>query len=70
MRIQVNLSDEILKEVDSASKRLGLTRSAYIVSLIAQSIDNQKTALKMMQELSHQLSQSMIEESKNENDKK
>lgn len=60
MRIQVNLSDELLDEVDAGAKRLGITRSSYIVTIIAQAMDNQKTAVRMMQELSVQLSKEMV----------
>lgn len=36
MRVSVNLPDEVIEKADSLSKKMGLSRSAYISMLICQ----------------------------------
>lgn len=38
MRIQVNLSDEMVQKADYYSKRMGLTRSGMLAYMIGQSL--------------------------------
>lgn len=38
MRIQVNLSDEMIKRCDDYATKMGLSRSAFCASMIGQSV--------------------------------
>lgn len=40
MRIQINLSDEILKRVDQEAKKLGTSRGAMLTTWIGEKINN------------------------------
>lgn len=40
MRIQINLSDEILKRVDQEAKKIGTSRGAMLTTWIGEKINN------------------------------
>lgn len=49
MRVQVNLSDEMVAEVDKLAKRYGVTRSGLCCTLIGQGVASHTEAFALMQ---------------------
>lgn len=49
MRIQVNLSDEMVADVDKLAKRYGVTRSGLCATLIGQGVASHNEAYALMQ---------------------
>lgn len=52
MRVQVNLSDEMVKKVDDYAKMIGVSRSALCSMFIGQSIMSYDKGLELMNKLS------------------
>lgn len=48
MRIQVNLSDEMVKEVDKLANKYGITRSALCCTLIGQGVASHTEAYALL----------------------
>lgn len=48
MRIQVNLSDEMVTDVDALAKRYGVTRSGLCAMLIGQGVSGHNEAWALM----------------------
>lgn len=48
MRIQVNLSDDIVKDLDMLAKRYGVSRSALCCTLIGQGISSHLEAYEIV----------------------
>ena len=51
MRIQVNLSDELTDKLDSLSRSLGISRSAFCAMLIGQGVVSYQRAYDMLDNL-------------------
>lgn len=42
MRVNINLDEELLKQVDEEAKKMFVSRSSYIAFAVAQKINNDK----------------------------
>jgi len=51
MRIQVNLSDDMVKRVDMIAKTYGVTRSGLLATLIGQAVTQTEAGLKLAKNL-------------------
>lgn len=49
MRIQVNLSDEMVSDIDSLAKKYGVSRSSLCATLIGQGVSSHLEVGKLMQ---------------------
>lgn len=50
MRIQVNLGDELVKEVDALADRYGITRSSLCAMLIGQGVASHNEAFNLVRD--------------------
>lgn len=60
MRVQVNLSDEMVERVDIYSKMMGVSRSALCSMLIGQGIMNYDTSANILKDIAIKASQDII----------
>lgn len=60
MRIQVNLSDEMVEKADYYSKKMGVTRASLCTMLIGQGLMSYENAVSVINELSNNLSESLL----------
>lgn len=62
MRIQVNLSNEMVERVDFYSKKMGVTRSALCSMLIGQGIMSYDKSMDVLSLLGDKLGDSLLAE--------
>ena len=60
MRIQVNLSDSMVKKLDAMSEDYGVTRSALCAMLIGQGVDGINQARQIVSEISDSMKKEMV----------
>lgn len=60
MRVQVNLSDEMVAKVDAYSKKMGLSRSGLCASLIGQSIMSFDKSMDLLQAIGDSVGNSLL----------
>lgn len=60
MRIQVNLSDTMVKRVDKLADDYGVTRSALCSMLIGQGVDGINQAKQIMTEISDSMKKEIV----------
>lgn len=61
MRVQVNLSDEMVNKVDMYAHKMGVSRSALCSVLIGQGIMNFDTSTDILTAIGQKLSDNLIE---------
>lgn len=59
MRVQVNLSDEMVKSIDKYSRLIGVSRSALCSVLIGQGIMGYDKSLELIDNIGNKLSDSL-----------
>lgn len=64
MRIQVNLSDEMVNKVDAYAKQMGVSRSALCTVFVGQGIMNYDNAKDILSNIGATLSENIISEKK------
>lgn len=62
MRIQVNLSDEMVSKVDYYSQKMGVSRSALCSILIGQGILSYDKSIDILSQVSSSLSSALLAE--------
>ena len=62
MRVQVNLSDEMIERCDYYSKKMGVTRSSLCSMLIGQGIMSFDKSMDILQLIGDKLGDSMLAE--------
>lgn len=60
MRIQINLSEEMIREVDAYAKKMGVSRSAFCSMMVGQGVMNLNTAYKVIDTLGDKLTDEVI----------
>lgn len=60
MRVQVNLSDEMVKEVDAYAKKMGVSRSAFCSMMVGQGVMNLNVAYKAVDVISEKMSEDIL----------
>lgn len=61
MRVQVNLSDEMVNKVDMYAHKMGVSRSALCSVLVGQGIMNFDTSADILTAIGQKLSDNIIE---------
>ena len=61
MRVQVNLSDEMVNKVDTYSSKMGLSRSALCCYLIAQGILGLDKSMSMLDTIGEKVGENLID---------
>lgn len=70
MRVQVNISEEMLRDIDSYSRKMGISRSAFCSFLIGQGVMNLNVAYEALENMPSELLRSSLDkEGKNDEDK-
>lgn len=62
MRVQVNISDEMVDRVDEYAKKMGVSRSSLCSMLIGQGIMSYDKSFDMVNALSDKLGEGLIRE--------
>lgn len=62
MRVQVNLSDEMVDRVDVYAKKMGVSRSALCSIFVGQGIMSYDRSMDMLANLGEKLGESMLAE--------
>ena len=62
MRVQVNLSDEMVSNVDSYARKMGVSRSALCSMLVGQGIMGYDKSMDLMTVLGNKLGESLLAE--------
>lgn len=62
MRIQVNLSDNMVKRVDSLAEDMGVSRSAFCSLIIGQYVMNYEKSVDVLKSVGLQLANAQNEE--------
>jgi metal-responsive CopG/Arc/MetJ family transcriptional regulator len=62
MRVQVNLSDEMVSKVDSYARKMGVSRSALCSMLVGQGIMGYDKSMDLMTVLGDKLGESLLAE--------
>ena len=62
MRVQVNLSDEMVKMVDSYAKKMGVSRSAFCSMMVGQGVMNLDKAYNLFDNLGVKLSEDILKD--------
>lgn len=63
MRVQVNLSDDMVSNVDKYAKSMGVSRSALCSMLIGQGIMSYNKSLDILSTIGDKLGESLIDNS-------
>lgn len=66
MRIQVNLSDEMVSKVDSYARKMGVSRSSLCSMFIGQSIMNYDNSMDLLSLIGDRVSDSLVTSDKKE----
>lgn len=64
MRVQVNLSDEMVSAVDSYAKKMGVSRSAFCSMMVGQSVMNLDKTYNMLDKIGIKISEDIIKDTK------
>lgn len=64
MRIQVNVSDEMVENIDKYAKKFGMTRSAFCNTLICQGVIQYDTSADIIEKLSNNIYDKLSKEIK------
>lgn len=64
MRIQVNLSDELVKKLDEYSGMMGISRSALCATFIGQGMLGYQKSFEVMDTLGQTLGKNLLEDKK------
>lgn len=62
MRVQVNLSDEMVKKVDGYAKAMGVTRSGLCATLIGQGIMTYDKSMNILENVGNKIGEKIIKE--------
>jgi len=62
MKVQVNVSDELVKQIDDYAVLMGISRSALCASFIGQGILTYNKSFKMIDEIGQKLGDSLLVE--------
>lgn len=62
MRVQVNLSDEMVNKVDMYAHKMGVSRSALCSILVGQGIMNYDTSADILSVIGQKLTENIIKE--------
>lgn len=66
MRVQVNLSDEMVNKVDSYARKMGVSRSSLCSMFIGQGIMNYDNSMDLLSLIGDRLSDSLVISDKKE----
>ena len=64
MKLQVNVSQEVVDEIDVIANRLGVSRSAWCALVIGEALDNRRKVSDIMNTLQDTLAASFQQEQK------
>lgn len=67
MRVQVNLSDELLAKTDYYAKKMGVTRSSLCSMLISQGIMSYENTYDVLKNLGDKIGESILKDKEIEN---
>lgn len=62
MRVQVNLSDEMVAAVDNYAQKMGVSRSAFCSVMIGQGVMGYNQSMKLLTEIGEKVGNSLLAE--------
>lgn len=62
MRVQVNLSDEMVAAVDNYAQKMGVSRSAFCSVMIGQGVMGYNQSMKLLTEIGEKVGDSLLAE--------